>query len=427
MAAGMEAMVGGGEQPAADDADAAAAAIQAIALATLEVERASKEAAHGVDAATTEATAAADASTSAAGKTSEDATLASLKAENASLKASVEKLTAEAAAIEQRLKASGDEQVERADRLKRLESEVGNLHEQLAAAKLEGEEALAAQKAALMAAGAGGAAAGAGSGDTSSAEATTALRRQLDESRAEAEAQERLLRDGLASKASEVEALRTEVSALQLELEETRLEGEMKLHLMARDDKRHRASLEMEEAARRTEEEVEMLRTELVRLRGVSEGQPMDYDPSRGLRPAMTLLERFAAVKREIGIDMGCNMLETIRQARDLLGVEVWSDKALPEQMCDVEDILGLAPPVETIATLPPGPARHISPPTHRTYTLSYQKGQSYRAPSPPTSVGASGVGETPLRISARRAGDEMAKALQEEELSEQLGAIQED
>jgi hypothetical protein len=183
----------------------------------------------------------------------------------------------------------------------------------------------------------------------------------------------------------------------------------------------------MEEAARRTEEEVEMLRTELVRLRGVSEGQPMDYDPSRGLRPAMTLLERFAAVKREIGIDMGCNMLETIRQARDLLGVEVWSDKSLPEQMCDVEDILGLAPPVETIATLPPGPARHISPPTHRTYTLSYQKGQSYRAPSPSTSVGASGVGETPLRISARRAGDEMAKALQEEELSEQLGAIQED
>lgn len=209
-----------------------------------------------------------------------------------------------------------------------------------------------------------------------------------------------------------------EVGALQLELEETKLEGEMRLQMLAQDEK-HSRKLEFEETLLRNEE-VEMLRTELVRLRGLADGKSHDYDPSRGLRPAMTLLERFTAVKREIGIDMSCNMIETIKHARDLLGVEVWSDKSLPEQVCDVEDILGLAPPVETIATLPPGPARQISPPTHRTYTLSSHR--SFTAPSPSLGASQALASQASLRISARRASDEMVQALKEEELSEQLG-----
>ena len=99
------------------------------------------------------------------------------------------------------------------------------------------------------------------------------------------------------------------------------------------------ASHEMLDEAERRNEEVEMLRSELVRLRGQSEGSQMEYDPSRGLRPAMTLLDRFAAVRREIGIDQACNMLQTIELARKLLGVQVWSDsQSLPEQVCDQRD-----------------------------------------------------------------------------------------
>ena len=59
-----------------------------------------------------------------------------------------------------------------------------------------------------------------------------------------------------------------------------------------------------------------------------------------GRRPAMTLLERFGHVKREIGIDDACNMRETMEQARELLGIAHWTDeRALPEQVCDVEDV----------------------------------------------------------------------------------------
>ena len=166
----------------------------------------------------------------------------------------------------------------------------------------------------------------------------------------------------------------------------------------------------------------------------------------------MTLLDRFAAVRAEIGIDQACNMLQTIELARKLLGVQVWSDtQSLPEQVCDVEDILGLSPPVETIATLPPGPARRISPPTHRTYTLANARtwgsakgtpaasrlpsviavnptvSKPLRAPSPslgPVDGKASAApAASPMRISARRAMDEMAEALREEEMQEALGA----
>ena len=127
-------------------------------------------------------------------------------------------------------------------------------------------------------------------------------------------------------------------------------------------------------------------------------------------------------------------------------------------QVCDVEDILGLSPPVETIATLPPGPARMISPPTHRTYTFANTKtwgsasksspaasrlpnviavnptvSKPPRAPSPSLGPADGAAGGTsvapaasPMRISARRAMDEMAEALREEEMEEALGGLPE-
>ena len=92
----------------------------------------------------------------------------------------------------------------------------------------------------------------------------------------------------------------------------------------------------------------------------------------------MTLLERFNHVQREIGIEGPCNMKDTMLQARELLGIQVWSDdKALPEQLCDVEDVLGLPPPIETIQTLPPGSARIRSPPTHRSYLQKSERRMS--------------------------------------------------
>ena len=52
----------------------------------------------------------------------------------------------------------------------------------------------------------------------------------------------------------------------------------------------------------------------------------------------------------------------------------MWSHPtSLPEQICDVEDVLGLAPPSETIATLPPGSARARTPATHPSYLLHFR------------------------------------------------------
>ena len=49
---------------------------------------------------------------------------------------------------------------------------------------------------------------------------------------------------------------------------------------------------------------------------------------------------------------------EGMLQARELLGIQVWSDdKALPEQLCDVEDVLGLPPPTRRYAL--PGVRTH--------------------------------------------------------------------
>lgn len=209
MAAGMEVMAGGDTSAnvAANTADAAAAAIQAIAAATLQVEKESRAAA----AQATESMAAAPATSSEDGASgggggggssgSLSIDVAKLQAENTTLKASVERLTAEAAKAEEKLKALGADETARAEKFARLESEVSDLHKQLAATKLEGAEALDAQKKALETASALNGAAGGGD------DKLAGLTEELMQTKAEADAQQRLMASQLEAKNSDVDKL----------------------------------------------------------------------------------------------------------------------------------------------------------------------------------------------------------------------------
>ena len=68
----------------------------------------------------------------------------------------------------------------------------------------------------------------------------------------------------------------------------------------------------------------------------------------RDERPPMTLLERFAHVKVEIGLSPTLNMIETAHAASVLLGFEPPADDeslCLPSYLEDIETCLGLGPP----------------------------------------------------------------------------------
>jgi hypothetical protein len=141
----------------------------------------------------------------------------------------------------------------------------------------------------------------------------------------------------------------------------------------------------------------------------------------------MTLLERFSTIRATIGLDDSSNsydapsMIDTLRASRELLGIAKWSDeRSLPSQLCDVEDVLGLPPPIETIATLPPGSARARNPATHRTYTnvIGRSTGSSTAAISEAAEGGASALPAIDLTLAA----EEQQKKLAEDEEEEGEG-----
>ena len=109
-------------------------------------------------------------------------------------------------------------------------------------------------------------------------------------------------------------------------------------------------SREVESALRRRSREVEALRSEVDQLRRgharvLQESARLAGHPTSirmGHRPAMTLLERFSAVRSEIGLPPGLDMLTTLRQAKEMLAIEVrhlyniCAAAACPETRCIV-------------------------------------------------------------------------------------------
>jgi len=82
----------------------------------------------------------------------------------------------------------------------------------------------------------------------------------------------------------------------------------------------------------------------------------------RGMRPPMTLLERFAHVKIEVGLDPTLNLVQTAEAACELLGIQPDANEEhalrLPEVLLDLETALGLGPPTVDLSESSRSPAQ---------------------------------------------------------------------
>lgn len=76
----------------------------------------------------------------------------------------------------------------------------------------------------------------------------------------------------------------------------------------------------------------------------------------------MTLLERFAHVKVEVGLDPTLNLVQTAEAACELLGIQPDANEEhalrLPEVLLDLETALGLGPPTVDLSESSRSPAQ---------------------------------------------------------------------